>query len=76
MRTKLTKKEIKLYQICGKQWDIKVKYYITKCSSDIDNICKVHEKLIDLGLMPIKRVTKRIKLIDNYLYINIIFGGK
>lgn len=73
---RITKNEIKLYYLNGKQWDIEVKYYITKCSGDIDNICKVHEKLIDLGLMPIKRITKRIKLIKNYLYINIIFGGK
>lgn len=73
---RLTKKEIKLYQTYGKKWEVEVKYYITLCKYDIDNICRVHEKLIDLGLIPLKRITRRIKFFNKYIYINIIYGGK
>ena len=75
MKTKLTKKEIKLYIKYGKKWDIVIKHYITVSSHDTENILKVHSKSIDSGLVLFKRVTKRIKVFNRYIYFNTVDGG-
>ena len=75
MKTKLTKKEIKLYMMYGKKWDIVIKHYITVSSHDTENILKVHSKSIDSGLVVLKRVTKRIKVFNRYIYFNTVYGG-
>ena len=72
---KLTKKEIKLYQMYGKKWDIVIKHYITISTHDGQNILKVHGKMIDQGLVVLKRVTKIIKIFNRYIYFNTVYGG-
>ena len=75
MKNKLTKKEIKLYSMYGKKWDIIVKHYITFSTHDGQNILKVHGKSIDSGLVVLKRETWKIKIFNRYLYFNTIYGG-
>lgn len=75
MKTKLTKKETKLYMQHGKIWDIVIKHYITISTHDGQNIIKVHGKSIDSGLVVLKRVTKRIKIFNRYIYFNTVYGG-
>lgn len=73
---KLTKKEKQLYFNHGKKWDVIVKHYITLCNHDTDNLLKVHGKVVDAGLVILKRETKRLRLPFNwYIYFNRVFGG-
>lgn len=78
---KLTKKEKVLYMVHGKRWDIFVYHninisrYGSGSSADTDNILKVHTKMIDLDLTIFKRITKRIKIFNTYIYFNTIYGG-
>lgn len=72
---KLTKKEKVLYMQHGKKWDIVIKHYITISSHDTENIFKVHDKILDSGLIILKRVTKRIKIFNSYIYFNTVYGG-
>lgn len=73
----MTKKEKALYEAHGIKWDIVKKRYITICDRDVENIIKVHEKLvIEWDYVILKRITKKYKLLFGYyLYINDIYGG-
>lgn len=69
------RKETKLYLQHGYKWDIYIKYYITISESDTENILKIHGKSVDSGLVVLKRITKRIKIFNRYIYFNTVYGG-
>lgn len=75
-KIKRFKKELKLYTLHGKKWNVQVTHKITLSNNDTENILKCNEKLCDKNLVCIKRVTKRIKLFNTYLYINTLYGGE
>ena len=72
---KLTKKEKVLYMYHGKKCDIVIKHYITISSHDTENILKIHDKMLDHCDIIIERKTYRIRLFNNYIYFNTIYGG-
>lgn len=70
------KKLKQLYTVYGKRWDVKVIYKITLCNHDTENILKCNEKLIDKNLVCMKRITKKIKLFNRFIYFNKLYGGE
>lgn len=70
------KKLKQLYTVYGKRWDVKVVYKITICAHDTENIMKCNEKLIDKNLVCMKRITKKMKLFNRYIYFNKLYGGE
>ena len=72
---KLTKKEIKLYTYHKRQCSIVIKHYITISGHDTENILKVHDKMLDHCDIIIERKTYRIRLFNNYIYFNTVYGG-
>lgn len=69
------KKLKQLYTVYGKRWDVQVVYKITISDHDTENILKCNEKLIDKGLICMKRITKKIKIFNKYIYLNKLYGG-
>ena len=72
---RFNKKEIKLHVMYGKKWDVIVKHVITISSQDSENIIKCNEKLIEFNAVCLKRITRKIKVFDKYIYINTLYGG-
>ena len=70
------KKLKQLYTVYGKRWDVKVVYKITICTHDTENILKCNEKLIDKNLVCMKRITKKMKLFNRFVYFNKLYGGE
>lgn len=71
----MTKKEKKLYFQHGRKWDVRVFYKITICNRDVENIFKCSDFLVDHNCLALKRVTRRIKVFNKYIYINTLYGG-
>lgn len=71
---KMTKKEIKLNVMYGKKWDVIIKHVITISVQDSENIIKCNEKLIEYNAVCLKRITRKIKVFDRYIYINTLYG--
>lgn len=70
------KKVKQLYMIYGKRYDVKVVYKITICDHDTENILKCNEKLIDKNLVCMKRITKKMRFINKWIYLNKLYGGE
>ena len=72
---RITKKEKALLYFHGYQYDVVVRHYITISYNDTENILKVHDKMLDHCTFVLKRVTRRIKLFNRYIYFNTVYGG-
>lgn len=71
----MTKKEIKLYTIHGRKWNVYIKYKITFSSYDAMNVIKCCETAVDYDAYILKRLTRRIRLFNNFIYFNKLYLG-